>query len=127
MDGPHGDARIRIEPKLVVSEFSRVLWHLRSVLAILFAVFALLCVAMKLLGGPVDLLTRAPATIPQVVYFCAITALTTGYGDVVATTDLGRLLAVVLGILGLLMAGIVTAAVVYGVQAAAHRVGIKPR
>ena len=127
MDGLSGDARIRIHPKLVVSEFSRVLWHLRGVLAILLAVFALLCVAMKLLGGPVDLLTRAPATIPEVIYFCAITALTTGYGDVVATTDLGRLLAVLLGIVGLLMTGIVTAAAVYGVQAAAHRVGIKPR
>ena len=75
MDGPHGDAHIRIKPKHVVREFSRVLWHLRGVLMTLLGLFTLLCVGMQLVGGPVDPVTRAPATIPQVVYFCAITAL----------------------------------------------------
>jgi voltage-gated potassium channel len=127
MAEPDGDAPIRIHPTHVLSEFSRVLWHLRDVLITLLAVFTLMCVAMQLLGGPVDPVTRAPASIPQVIYFCAITALTIGYGDVVATTEVGRLLAVLLGVLGLLMSGIVTAAAVYGVQAAAHRAGIRPR
>jgi voltage-gated potassium channel len=127
MEGPHGEARVRIRPKHVVSEFCRVLWHLRTVLIAMLGLFTLLCVAMTLVGGPVDPVTRAPATIPQVVYFCAITALTVGYGDVVATTGLGRILAVLLALLGLMMTGIVTAVAVYAVNAASHRAGITPR
>nr|WP_315594535.1 potassium channel family protein [uncultured Cupriavidus sp.] len=122
-----GSIGIRIQPHHVISEFGRVLWHLRGVLFLLLVVFALLSVAMYVAGGAIDVATRAPVPAGRVVYFCAITALTIGYGDVVPTTDLGCLIAVLLGILGVLMTGLVTAAAVYGVQAAAHREGIQPR
>jgi voltage-gated potassium channel len=59
------------------------------------------------------------------VYFCTITALTVGYGDVVPTTDAGRLLAVLLGIQGVLLSGLTTAALVYAVQNAAHQAGLR--
>lgn len=125
MDNPAGNVRIR--PSHVIGEAARVLWHLRSVLLILFVLFALQSVAMFYLGGPVDAATHASASPGKVAYFCAITALTIGYGDVVPTTDVGRILAVLLGVLGVLITGLVTAAAVYGVQAAAHRAGVLPR
>ncbi len=128
MDNPAGDAvGARIDPRHVIVESTRILWHLRTVLLILFVLFVLQSTAMYYLGGPVDTVTHAPATPARVAYFCAITALTIGYGDVVPTTDLGRILAVSLGMLGVLISGLVTAAAVYGVQAAAHRAGILPR
>ncbi|RWA50108.1 ion transporter [Cupriavidus sp. UYMSc13B] len=117
----------RIRPHHVISEFTRVLWHLRAVLLILFVLFGVLATVMHYAGGAVDVTTRAPATAGQVAYFCAITALTIGYGDVVPTTDTGRVVAVLLGMQGVLITGLVTAAAVYGVQAAAHREGIASR
>jgi len=117
----------RILPRHVIGEAARVLWQLRVVMVALFVMLGLLTIAMYWLGGPVDALTRAPATGGQVTYLCAVTALTIGYGDVVPTTDIGRALSVLLGMLGVLITGLVTAAAVYGVQAAAHRVGIRRR
>lgn len=117
----------RIQPRHAIGEFARVLWHLRSVLFMLFLLFDLLAVVMHYAGGAVDAVTRQPASTGQVVYFCAITALTIGYGDVVPTTEVGRIVSVLLGLLGVLITGLVTAAAVYGIQAAAHRAGIRPR
>ncbi|CAG2150918.1 hypothetical protein LMG31506_04326 [Cupriavidus yeoncheonensis] len=116
-----------ILPHHVIREFTRVLWHLRAVLLALFLLFVLLAVVMHYAGGAVDVATRAPASAGQIAYFCAITALTIGYGDIVPTTETGRVVAVLLGMLGVLITGLVTAAAVYGVQAAAHRAGIRPR
>lgn len=126
-DGKETEATVRIRPRHVVEEFIRVLWHLRGVLFLLFVVFLLLSMAMHHFGGPVDAATHLRASASRVAYFCAITALTIGYGDVIPTTDTGRLIAVLLGVVGVLITGLVTAAAVYGVQAAAHREGIRPR
>lgn len=117
----------RIQARHAIREFARVLWHLRGLLIILLIVFVVLSCAMLASGGVVVAATQAPASAAQVAYFCAITALTIGYGDVVPTTDLGRIIAVLLGLQGVLITGLVTAAAVYGVQAAAHRAGIQPR
>ncbi|KWR90493.1 potassium channel family protein [Cupriavidus sp. IDO] len=129
MDKPAGGAatKPRIQPRDAIGEFARVLSHLRGLLFILFSVFVVLSIAMHYAGGAVETATGAPASAGRVAYFCAITALTIGYGDVVPTTDLGRIISVLLGLLGVLITGLVTAAAVYGVQAAAHRAGIRPR
>lgn len=129
MDNATDDAAVyaRIQPRDAIGEFAKVLSHLRGLLFILLLVFALLSIAMYYAGGAVETGTRAPASVGQVAYFCAITALTIGYGDVVPTTDLGRVLSVLLGLLGVLITGLVTAAAVYGVEAAARRAGIRPR
>ena len=128
MDKPAGDAvDTRIQPRHVIGEAARVLWHLRAVLLILFLLFVLQSTAMFYFGGPVDTATHVPATPGKVAYFCAVTALTIGYGDIIPTTDAGRILAISLGMLGVLITGLVTAAAVYGVQAAARRAGILPR
>jgi len=129
MENPAEDptAHARIQPRDAIGEFAKVLSHLRGLLIILLSTYVMLSIVMYYVGGAVDAVTRAPASAGQVAYFCAITALTIGYGDVIPTTDAGRIVAVLLGVQGVLITGLVTAAAVYGVQAAAHRAGIRPR
>ena len=108
----------------VFAEFTRTLWYLRVFFASLLAIFLVLSAVMYYAGGPVEAASRTPSSPGQTLYFCSITALTIGYGDVVPTTTLGRIDSVLLGVVGLLMTGILTAASVRGVQQAAYRATI---
>jgi voltage-gated potassium channel len=119
--------RARISPRAAIVEIARVLWHLRGILAILLVLFVSLSIAMYLVGGAVYTLTQTPASLGETFYFCAITALTIGYGDIVPTHTLGRIIAVMLGFLGVLMSGVIAGATVYGIQVAAQRAGLLPR
>jgi voltage-gated potassium channel len=101
--------------------FGKTVWYLRAVFAVLVLSFVLLTTAMYCLCGPVETVSRTSSSLGETVYFCAITALTIGYGDVVPTTALGRIDAVLLGLIGLLITGLITAAAVRGVQEASHR------
>ena len=78
---------------------------------------------MYYFGGPVETVTRTPSPMGETVYFCAITALTIGYGDVVPTSTFGRLDTILLGLIGLVFTGLVVASAVRGVQEAARRAG----
>ncbi|SAL76253.1 Ion channel [Caballeronia peredens] len=106
----------------VTFEFMRALWHLRSLLGTFLVVFFVLCVAMFHFGAPVESATHARASFGGTIYFCGVTALTIGYGDIVATTGIGRALAVVLGLYGVLATGVTTAVAVFAVQRAAGRI-----
>ncbi|WP_061135830.1 potassium channel family protein [Caballeronia fortuita] len=110
-----------INSRRVTFEFVRALWHLRSLLGLLLIVFVALCAAMFWLGAPVDSITHARASFGDTLYFCSVTALTIGYGDVVATTGIGRALSVLLGLYGVLVTGVTTAVAVFAVQRAAGR------
>ena len=115
----------RIQPREAIAEFARVLWHLRAILAMLLTLFLILSLTMYYVGGAVDATTRTQSSLGQTFYFCAVTALTIGYGDVVPTTAFGRIVAVSLGLLGVLITGVVTASAVYAIQVAAHRAGLR--
>jgi len=108
----------------VLTEFVETLWYLQAILAGLFLLFALLTAGMYYLGGPVETSDRAPSPFGETMYFCTITALTIGYGDVVPTTVFGRIDAVLLGLLGMLMTGLVIAAAVGSVQGAARKANL---
>ncbi|MEX3936607.1 potassium channel family protein [Paraburkholderia phymatum] len=127
MDNDTGPVGARISPRDAVTETARILWHLRGILAILLLLFLILSIAMYLAGGAVNAGTRTRSSMSETFYFCAVTALTVGYGDVVPTTAIGRIVAVLLGLQGLLVTGVTTASVVYGIQAAARRAGLVPR
>jgi voltage-gated potassium channel len=105
----------------VLAEFVETLWYLRTILAVLLLLFVLLSIGMYYFGGPVETSDRSPSTPGETFYFCGITALTIGYGDVVPTTTFGRIDALLLGLIGLLMTGLVIAAAVRGVQEAARK------
>ncbi|MFK4445910.1 voltage-gated potassium channel [Caballeronia udeis] len=126
-DTPKNPVRAQIQPKHAIAEIARVLWHLRSFLTFLLILFLTLSVTMHYFGGTVDTSTRTQSSLGQTFYFCAVAALTIGYGDVVPTTVLGRIVAVLLGLLGVLMTGVVTASAVYGIQVAGQRAGLLPR
>ncbi|MDR5759888.1 potassium channel family protein [Caballeronia sp. LZ035] len=107
-----------INSRRVTIEFMRALWHLRSLFATFLLIFAVLCVAMHYLGAPIDTFTHLKTSFGETVYFCGVTALTIGYGDVIATTGLGRALAVLIGMFGVLVMGVITAAAVFSIQRA---------
>ena len=50
------------------------------------------------------------------LYFSAITALTIGYGDIAPGTAIGRMIAVALGFLGIVLTGVVVAAALRAIE-----------
>ena len=74
-------------------------------LRICWPVFSGLLVAQALLGVFVGLLEGWG--IAQGVYFAFITGLTIGYGDLVPTRGLTKILAIVIGFLGIAFGGLV--------------------
>lgn len=115
--------RSHLKASDVLTEFTETLWYLRVIMLSLLLMFILLTVGMYYFGGPVETSDRSASPLGETMYFCAITALTIGYGDVVPTTAFGRIDALLLGLIGLLMTGLVIAAAVRGVQEAARRAG----
>jgi voltage-gated potassium channel len=91
------------------------LWHLallaRHVLP-LFAGLAVIICALSLVVG-----RREGWSAGDSLYYGFITALTVGYGDLRPTRGLGKLLAVVIALVGLITTGILVA---LAVEAAAH-------
>ncbi|CAB3761927.1 potassium channel family protein [Paraburkholderia humisilvae] len=121
MERAKKEKAIPLRARDIMQEFCTTIWYLRPFLIGLMVLFVMLTIGMYHFGGPVETVNRTPSPMGQTVYFCAITALTIGYGDVVPTTMLGRIDAVVLGLVGLLFTGLIVAAAVRGVQEAARR------
>jgi voltage-gated potassium channel len=117
------EAAVRLRAGDILLESGRTLWYLRSILLGLLLLFVLLAVAMYYMGEPVETAKRTPSSMGETFYFCAITALTIGYGDVVPTSTFGRIDAILLGLGGMIFTGLFVAAAVRGVQEAARRAG----
>jgi voltage-gated potassium channel len=54
------------------------------------------------------------------LYFSFITGLTIGYGDISPVTSMGRILAVLTGLVGILITGLVVAIAVYALRETLH-------
>ncbi|MFM0037254.1 potassium channel family protein [Paraburkholderia strydomiana] len=121
MGNTTSDAVVRVQAREILRESGRTLWYLRSILAGILLLFLLLALAMYYMGDPVETVKRTPSPFGETLYFCAITALTIGYGDVVPTSTFGRIDAILLGLIGMVFTGLIVAAAVRGVQEAAHR------
>jgi voltage-gated potassium channel len=119
------DTVVRLRAREILLESGRTLWYLRGILAGLLVLFVLLAIAMYYMGDPVETVKRTPSPLGETLYFCAITALTIGYGDVVPTSTLGRIDAVLLGLIGMVFTGLIVAAAVRGVQEAARRASLQ--
>jgi voltage-gated potassium channel len=121
MGNARGDGAVRLRAGEILKEMARTLWYLRAILFGLLLLFVLLTLGMYYWGAPVETANRTPSSMSETVYFCAITALTIGYGDVVPTSTFGRIDAVCLGLIGFVFTGLFVAAAVRGVQEAARR------
>jgi len=87
--------------------FCQTIWRFKSIFIALIAL---------VVGGALLIAHFERLPINQALYFSFITGLTIGYGDVVPATPLGRLTAVLLGVVGILFTGMVVAAAVRACQ-----------
>ena len=90
-----------------ISNYFRIIWNFRPIFLTLF-VFLIICAAAI---ARIEKLSFGDA-----LYFSFITGLTIGYGDIVAKTFLGRIVAIFIGLIGILSTGLLVAAAVYAVQ-----------
>ena len=87
--------------------FFRAVWHVRT---IILALIALVVVG----AAAVTLFEKMPFT--DTLYFAFVTGLTIGYGDIVVKTPVGRLVAILIGLVGILFTGLMVAVLVYAVR-----------
>jgi len=87
--------------------FFRAIWHVKAVI--------LMLVALIVVGaGAVTLVEKMP--FKDTLYFAFVTGLTIGYGDITASTHLGRLVALLIGFVGILFTGLMVAVLVLAVR-----------
>ena len=87
--------------------FFRAVWHVKSVILALIALIMAGAVAMSLIE-------KMP--FADTLYFAFVTGLTIGYGDIVMKTPGGRLIALLIGLVGILFTGLLVAVLVYAVR-----------
>ena len=95
----------------IYSNFLHNLFYvLRKTRVIFFGLFAWLVVDAAVIAY----FEKMP--FADALYFTFVTGLTIGYGDIAPVTHMGRVFAVLTGLQGILITGLVTAAAVYAVR-----------
>ena len=69
-----------------------------------------------ILAGAVTIAAVEKMALGDALYFAFITGLTIGYGDIVATTTMGRTVSVALGFVGITFTGLTVAVAVRALQ-----------
>ena len=87
--------------------FFRVIWHVKAVILMLVTLVAAG-------AGAVTLVEKMP--YGDSLYFAFVTGLTIGYGDIVVKTHFDRLVALLIGFVGILFTGLMVAVLVYAVR-----------
>ena len=90
-----------------IVHFLRATWHVKSVILALIT----LVVAG---AGAITLFEKLP--FADALYFAFVTGLTIGYGDIAPQTHVGRLVALLIGLVGILFTGLMVAALVFAVR-----------
>ena len=90
-----------------ISHFLRATWHVKIVILALIA----LVVAG---AGAITFFEKMPFV--DTLYFAFVTGLTIGYGDIVPQTHIGRLVALMIGLVGILFTGLMVAVLVFAVR-----------
>ena len=88
-------------------QFFLVLWHFKAVFLSLIAL---------IVGSAVVFTYTEKMPFGDALYFSFITGLTVGYGDIVAKTPFGKIIAVLLGLIGILFTGLMVAGAVRAVR-----------
>jgi len=87
--------------------FFRAFWHVRTVILALVAFVVVDAAAI----AHVEKMAFGDA-----LYFAFVTGLTIGYGDIVMHTPVGRLVALLIGLVGILFSGLIVALAVHAVR-----------
>ena len=94
--------------------FAKFNYHFFIIIGRLHAVF--LALSALILGIAVVIRHLEKMPFGESLYFSFITGLTIGYGDIVVKTPFARLLAVLLGLIGIIFTGIMVAAALRAVE-----------
>jgi voltage-gated potassium channel len=87
--------------------FWTTIWHVRAIILALLAFVVVDAAAL----AHIEKMPFADA-----LYFAFVTALTIGYGDIVMHTPVGRLIALLIGVVGILFSGLIVAVLVHAVR-----------
>jgi len=93
--------------KRFTSHFFYISWRVRSVILSLIALIVI---------GAMVIAYVEKMPFGDALYFSFVTGLTIGYGEIVAKTVLGRLVALLIGLIGIVFTGMVVAVAVRSVQ-----------
>ena len=91
------------------SVFGRVLWRTKAIYGVLFT---LICLGGFFVGRVENMAWG------DGFYFAMVTGLTIGYGDITPVTIIGRLIALSLGFIGIVLTGMMVATAVFSLQKA---------
>ena len=76
--------------------FFRAIWHIKTIILAMLTLVVAGAVA-------ISIVEKMPSG--DTLYFSFVTGLTIGYGDIVVETFLGRLIALLIGLIGILFTG----------------------
>ena len=100
-------------PKIMRRHFFAAIGHALHVTWPVLSTILAFQVALGLLAGLVE-----GWSIGDALYFTFVTGLTVGYGDIVPRQVLGRVLAIGIGLSGLVLTGLMAGITVYAMRAA---------
>ena len=89
------------------SHFFHIFWRVRSIIFVLIAL---------IVSGAIIITSVEKIPFGDALYFSFVTGFTIGYGEIVAKTLLGRLVALLIGLIGIVFTGMVVAVVIRAVQ-----------
>jgi hypothetical protein len=84
--------------------FFHAIWHVRTIILILIAL---------IVAGAAAVAFVEKMPFADTLYFAFVTGLTIGYGDIVMQTPVGRLVALLIGFIGILFTGLLVAVLVH--------------
>jgi voltage-gated potassium channel Kch len=89
------------------NHFFRAVWHVRTIILALIAL---------VVAGAAVLAYLEKIAFADTLYFAFVTGLTIGYGDIVMQTPVGRLVALLIGLVGILFTGLIVAVAVHALR-----------
>lgn len=97
-----------------MTNFRHFLYHFYHALSKVWSSLAGLLVWLVVNAGAISYFERIP--FADALYFTFITGLTIGYGDISPATFGGRVFAILTGLLGILITGLIVALAVYALR-----------
>ena len=102
--------------------FIRFSYHFLGIIGRLKSVLLFMITLIVISAAVISQIEDLP--FGEALYFSFITGLTIGYGDIVVKTPFARLVAVLLGLIGMITSGIMVAASIRAVERSLEELGL---